>query len=60
MKLPLLKLLIFFSMFLALATVHAQDYYVSATGSNNNNGLTPSTPFATIQKAGDVVNPGGT
>lgn len=33
-------------------------YYVSSSGSDSNNGTSRSTPFATIQKAASVVNPG--
>jgi len=33
-------------------------YYVSASGNNNNNGLTPQTAFATLQHAADVVSAG--
>src|SRR6187455_2282930 len=29
----------------------AMDYYVATTGSDSNNGLTPSTPFLTIEHA---------
>lgn len=38
----------------------SQTYYVSTTGSNSNNGLTPQTPFQTIQQAVNTVAPGGT
>ncbi|MHB1565700.1 MAG: right-handed parallel beta-helix repeat-containing protein [Acidiferrobacter sp.] len=37
-----------------------QTYYVSTTGSDTNNGLSPQTPFLTIQHAVDTVGPGGT
>jgi len=33
-------------------------YYVSESGSNNNNGLTPQTAFATLQHAADLVAAG--
>lgn len=33
-------------------------YYVSANGSDSNNGLSTNTPFQTIQKAADLTNPG--
>ncbi len=36
---------------------HALDYYVSNTGSDSNPG-TQALPFATLQRAADVVNPG--
>ncbi len=37
-----------------------QTYYVSTTGSDSNNGLSPQTPFLTIQHAIESVGPGGT
>lgn len=33
-------------------------FYVSESGSNSNNGLTPQTAFATLQYAADLVSPG--
>jgi hypothetical protein len=36
----------------------ATNYYVSPTGSNANNGLSPATPYQTIQWAADAVLPG--
>lgn len=38
----------------------ATTYYVSASGSDSNNGTSASTPFRTIQKAADRTNPGDT
>jgi hypothetical protein len=35
-------------------------YYVSASGNDNNSGLTTSSPFKTIQRAADLTNPGDT
>jgi len=35
-------------------------YYVSGTGSDNNSGLSASSPFLTIQRAADLTNPGDT
>lgn len=35
-------------------------YYVSATGSDSNNGLSTSSAFATIQRAANLTNPGDT
>ncbi|MFC4102687.1 sugar-binding protein [Paenibacillus xanthanilyticus] len=35
-------------------------YYVSPTGLDTNNGLTPTTPFKTINKAVSATNPGDT
>ena len=41
--------------------ISAQDYYVSVnTGSDNNNGISINTPFKTINKAINFVQPGGT
>ncbi|MHB8252366.1 MAG: right-handed parallel beta-helix repeat-containing protein [Acidiferrobacter sp.] len=48
---------------LALVTPGAgtgQTYYVATTGSDSNNGLSPQTPFLTIQHAIETVGPGGT
>jgi hypothetical protein len=33
-----------------------RTYYVATTGSDSNDGLSPSTPFATIQKAVNVIS----
>ena len=38
----------------------AQDYYVDATGSDANDGLSTSTPFRTVQRAADLAVPGST
>jgi hypothetical protein len=35
-------------------------YYVSPSGSDDNDGKTLQTPFKTIQRAADVMNPGDT
>lgn len=41
--------------------ISAQDYYVSVNaGSDNNNGVSINTPFKTINKAINFVQPGGT
>lgn len=45
---------------LANITTHALNYYVSATGNDNNNGLTITTPFRTMQKALNVSTAGTT
>jgi|RhiMethySRZTD1v2_1073278.scaffolds.fasta_scaffold208017_2 hypothetical protein len=42
-----------------MATAHAATYYVSPAGSNTNPG-TLAAPFATLQRAHDVANPGDT
>ncbi len=36
----------------------AATYYVAPTGSDGNDGRSPSTPFRTAQRAADVVQPG--
>ncbi|MGA1978692.1 MAG: choice-of-anchor Q domain-containing protein [Bacteroidales bacterium] len=48
--------------FLMLITNHlsATNYYVSPTGSNNNNGLSADKPFKTLQHAADLTVPGDT
>ncbi len=38
----------------------ATNYYVSAAGSNSNDGKSMAKPFLTIQKAADLTNPGDT
>lgn len=48
---------LFISLFFVLQ-INAQNYYVSASGSDSNNGTSPSAPFKTIQKAANIVNPG--
>jgi len=39
-------------------SAYSTNYYVSETGSNGNNGLTPQTAFATLQYAADQVSAG--
>ncbi|MBK9097972.1 MAG: right-handed parallel beta-helix repeat-containing protein [bacterium] len=39
-------------------TTYSTNYYVSESGSNSNNGLTPQTAFATLQYAADMVSAG--
>lgn len=43
---------------LSLSSVAQSSYYVSTSGSNTNNGLTPQTAFATLQHAADMVSAG--
>ena len=62
MNTPLKSVLIGFGILFwtsAYSLVHAASYYVSPTGNNTNPG-TISQPFATLQKAHDVANPGDT
>ena len=40
------------------ANAGATDWYVSPDGSDSNDGKSISSPFRTIQKAADIVNPG--
>lgn len=40
------------------ASINSATYYVSVNGSNNNDGLTPQTAFATLQHAADIVEEG--
>lgn len=40
--------------------VSNKKYYVKAGALTTNNGLSPNTPFPTIQRAADLVNPGDT
>jgi parallel beta-helix repeat protein len=39
-------------------SAYSTNYYVSETGNNSNNGLTPQTAFATLQFAADLVSAG--
>jgi parallel beta-helix repeat protein len=41
-----------------LSAAAVTTYYVSGTGSDSNNGRSPTTPFRTLQKAADLTNPG--
>ncbi|MBK7629162.1 MAG: right-handed parallel beta-helix repeat-containing protein [Ignavibacteriales bacterium] len=53
----LLQIIIFISFFSAF-TLPQSTYYVSVNGNNNNNGLSVSTAFATIQHAANIVSAG--
>jgi len=46
-----------FTLFLAfiLISAHATNYYFSATGNNNNSGITPSQAWFSLNKLNDVV-----
>ena len=48
MILGLLRLLIFFFLVTTIIISAQTNYYVSETGSNSNNGLTPQTAFETF------------
>jgi len=41
-----------------LSIIAQTTYYVSESGSNSNDGLTPQTAFATLQHAADIVSAG--
>jgi parallel beta-helix repeat protein len=54
-----LKTLLSLLLFLGWNFISAQtSYYVSETGNNNSNGLSPQTAFATLQYAADLVSAG--
>ena len=48
-----------FFLFAALAfstiSIFSETYYISESGNDSNNGLTPQTAFATLQYAADLV-----
>jgi len=46
--------------FAVAETSYPTTYYVSGTGNDNNNGVSNSSPFRTIQKAADLTRPGDT
>lgn len=51
--------IIFMFFSIALNSIIAQtNYYISESGNNNNDGLTPQTAFATLQHAADIVSAG--
>ncbi|RLD21293.1 MAG: hypothetical protein DRI69_04410 [Bacteroidetes bacterium] len=53
-------IMIFASLVIQAANLNATNYFVSNSGSDSNSGMTPSTPFLTIQKAANVVSTGDT
>ena len=58
MKVNLLRFFLFAILALTNITVYSTAYYVSETGNNSNNGLSPQTAFATLQHAADLVSAG--
>jgi parallel beta-helix repeat protein len=58
MKLRLLQITIYYLLFISGFMFAQTTYYVSESGSNSNNGLTPETAFATLQHAADIVSAG--
>ena len=56
LKLPILILSV---LFISLNfEAYSTTYFVSSTGNNSNNGLTPQTAFETLQYAADLVSAG--
>jgi len=53
------KLLILLLVVVATTTFAQTNYYVSNTGNDSNNGLSPATAFLTLQHAADIVSAGG-
>jgi parallel beta-helix repeat protein len=58
MKLIFKTLLFLAIIFSASYNSYSTTYYVSNSGNNSNNGLTPQTAFATLQYAADVISAG--
>src|SRR5574338_187760 len=52
------SLVLNFVLFLCFNSSAQNTYYVSESGNNNDNGLTPQTAFATLQHAADLVSSG--
>src|SRR5258705_11463224 len=50
----------FAAIFFSAEGATATEYYVSAGGSDSNNGTSLDAPFLTIQKAARLTNPGDT
>lgn len=58
MKLKFLHIIPFLFTFFSAFILAQTTYYVSESGSNSNNGLTPQTAFETLQHAADMVSAG--
>ncbi len=54
----MLRLIINFMFLLFSYSLTATNYYVSTNGDDNNDGLSSSSPFRTIQTAANLTNPG--
>jgi parallel beta-helix repeat protein len=56
------KILLYSLLFLSNSSLYATNYFISSLigNDNTNNGLSFTTPFATIQKAADLTNAGDT
>jgi parallel beta-helix repeat protein len=54
----LYKFITLFIILFNISTFAQTTYYVSESGSNSNNGLTPQTAFGTLQFAADLVSAG--
>ena len=55
-----MKRFLLFTLLAATTCISATNYYVNPLGNNNNNGLTPATPFQTLQFAAYLTIPGDT
>jgi parallel beta-helix repeat protein len=58
MKLKFLQIIPFLFTFFSAFILAQTTYYVSESGNNSNNGLTPETAFETLQYAADIVSAG--
>jgi len=58
MKVNLQRFFLFAILIFTNIAVYPTAYYVSETGNNSNNGLSPQTAFATLQYAADLVSAG--
>jgi parallel beta-helix repeat protein len=54
----LYRIVALFIILFSVSTFAQTTYYVSESGNNNNNGLTPLTAFETLQHAADIVSAG--
>ncbi len=55
-----MKRFLLFILLAATTCISATNYYINPLGNNNNNGLTPATPFQTLQFAAYLTIPGDT
>ena len=53
-------IMMFAGLLIQAVNLNATNYFVSNSGNDGNSGLTPNTPFLTMQKAVDVVSTGDT
>ena len=52
------RLLLLICLLLSASSIAQNKYYVSESGNDSNNGLTPQTAFETLQHAADIVSAG--